>query len=138
MKFRTVQLGSPRKHGEGLRIGAVRYLPRGVRREDYARLDYFDVWLPTLAPSRDLLSQLKRGEVATERFLDRYRREMNATEPRQVIALLACLAERTSLSVGCYCESEERCHRSVLASLIRTVVAERSANGAPPRTRRTP
>lgn len=117
--LQSVRLGSPRSQGEGLRLGTVRYLPRGVKKEDYARLDLFDVWLPMLAPSRSLLQQTKNQRESPETFLRRYRAEMKRTEARQLIQLLAHLAARTPLSVGCFCEDESRCHRSVLFQLIR-------------------
>ena len=122
--FNAVQLGSPRDPDEGLRIGTVRYLPRGIRKQDYARRDYFDIWLPILAPSRDLLSQLKQGDLSPAKFFARYRSEMSQPEPRQVIQLLAELATRTPISIGCYCEDESTCHRSVLAELIRKAAAK--------------
>lgn len=119
MHLRAVRLGSTRVSGEGLRIGTVRYLPRGVRKGDLARRDYFDVWLPILAPSRELLRGLKDGSLAVSRFFARYRREMTETDARQTILLLAALARRTPIAIGCYCEDESRCHRSVLIELIR-------------------
>lgn len=120
----SVQLGTPRAHDEGLRIGTVRYLPRGVRKQDYAEQNFFDVWLPSLAPSRGLLSQLKNDELSLSRFFARYRSEMSKAEPRQVIQLLAEMAKRTPISVGCYCADESQCHRSVLAELIRDAGGE--------------
>lgn len=125
LQLRAVQLGTARDPGEGLRIGTVRYLPRGVRKQDYARQDYFDVWLPSLAPSRELLSQLKNEELSLSRFFARYRSEMSQTEPHQIILLLAELATRTPLSVGCYCEDESQCHRSVLVELIRKAALQK-------------
>lgn len=119
LHFRTVQLGSPRQRSEGLRIGAVRFLPRGVAKVNYARLDYFDVWLPSLAPSRELLKALRAGKLSPAEFFRRYRSEMSKTEPRQVIELLANLAARTPISVGCYCSDESQCHRKILGELIR-------------------
>lgn len=119
LHFQTVQLGTPRSKGEGVRIGAVRYLPRGVRKADYARRDFFDVWLPSLAPSRELLSEYKQSKMTPGTFFRRYRVEMEETEPRQTIALLASLARHTPLSVGCYCDDETLCHRSILGELIR-------------------
>jgi uncharacterized protein YeaO (DUF488 family) len=118
LHFRAFQLGSPRQPGEGLRLGAVRYLPRGVPKADYASRDFFDVWLPILAPSRELLAELRAGTLSTAAFFRRYRREMAATDTRQVISLIATLARTTPLSVGCYCEDEATCHRSVLRELI--------------------
>ena len=119
LRFRTVQIGSPRKPGEGLRIGAVRSLPRGVPKSEYRKRDLFDIWLPILAPSRTLLTAFRDGNVSPAKFFQRYRNEMTQTDPRQVIQLLATLARQTPLSVACYCDDESRCHRSVLGSLIR-------------------
>jgi uncharacterized protein YeaO (DUF488 family) len=123
LHFRTVRLGSPREPGEGLRFGTVRWLPRGVRKTDYARLDWFDAWLPVLAPSRDLLRSYRDGKLEIDEFFQHYRKEMAEPEPQQVIASLARLAQHTPLSVGCYCEDETRCHRSQLGALIRQAAA---------------
>lgn len=123
-RFRTVQLGTPRAPGEGLRIGTVRHLPRGVRKEDFARLDYFDLWLPILAPSRELLGSFQRGEIPLATLFRRYRREMQQTEAKQVISLLAALASQTPLSVGCYCPDESQCHRSILGEMIRVAAKQ--------------
>jgi uncharacterized protein YeaO (DUF488 family) len=122
-QFRTVQLGTPRQRNEGLRIGTVRRVPRGVRKEDYQKGDWFDVWLPILAPSQELLSSTK-GSMKS--LLRRYRSEMNETGPRQVLQLLAEMAQRTPMSIGCYCANEAWCHRSVLGELIRTAAGEKS------------
>lgn len=119
LNLRTVRLGSPRAPDEGLRIGTVRYLHRGVRKGDLAKRDYFDVWLPILAPSRELLREFKDGDRPISRFFARYRREMQETDARQTIELLAALARRTPIAIGCYCEDESACHRSVLFELIR-------------------
>lgn len=116
--LQVVQLGTGRLPDEGLRVGTVRYLPRGVRKIDYARRNYFDVWLPTLAPSRELLREHAEG-LPIANLLRRYRTEMKQTEPRQTIALLAAIAKVTPLSIGCYCDEESNCHRSVLGELIR-------------------
>lgn len=126
VRLKSYQVGSQRKRGEGLRIGVVRYLPRLVLKKDYAKKNYFDVWLPTLAPSRKLLADMKRRqqegaywEDLWPTFKRRYEREMlNNTESRQTILLLAKLAAQTPIAIGCYCPSEERCHRSLLLSLI--------------------
>ena len=118
LQFRTVRLGTPREESEGLRLGTVRYLPRGVPKLKYRSDNYFDVWLPNLAPSRELLRELKDG-LATNVFFRRYQREMRETEPRQLIQVLAALAKTTPISVGCYCDDESVCHRSVLGELIR-------------------
>lgn|SRR5262249_32640503 len=126
MKLSTYQAGSPRKRGEGLRIGTVRFLPRGVRKKDYAKLDFFDVWLPILAPSRKLLGWLRGQELTpkiSKQFFDRYKRELQSnTDARQVIQMLAELSKRTPLSIGCYCEDESQCHRHVLFKVIQEAV----------------
>jgi uncharacterized protein YeaO (DUF488 family) len=120
MALRIVRLGSPRARGEGLRIGTVRHPPRGVRKEDHARRDWYDVWFPDLAPSAALL---KRGHAAaTPRdwaaFARRFRSEMAAPDKVRILRLLAALSHGTNLSVGCYCEDEARCHRSVLREIL--------------------
>ena len=122
MQLRTVQLGTPRLKDEGLRIGTVRLLPRGVKKQDYARKDYFDVWLPILAPSRELLREFKNRELTPAAFFRRYKKEMSAPECRQTLQLLAAFAQRTPVSVGCYCQDESLCHRGVLVELIRAAV----------------
>jgi len=121
MSIRVVQLGSPRRRDEGLRIGTVRRPPRGVKKEDFARLDYFDVWLPELAPSAELVSEAMSGELTPKRwaaFAKRYRAELKAPAAERLLLLLAALSHRTDLAVGCYCEDESRCHRSVLRELL--------------------
>jgi uncharacterized protein YeaO (DUF488 family) len=123
--IQSYQIGSARKRGEGLRIGTVRYLPRGVKKEDYASKDYFDVWLPTVAPSRELMGWYKKGELSKERwqlFAKRYKTEMQKTDSRQVIKLLAEVSKKIPISIGCYCGDENRCHRSILLELIRNAV----------------
>jgi uncharacterized protein YeaO (DUF488 family) len=123
MTLSTFQIRSPRRREEGLRIGVVRYPPRGVRKADYARLGLFDVWLPTLVPSQALLRRYKGKEwVAGVRdsFFRKYRSELLAnTDAKQTILLLARLSRRTDISLGCTCEDERYCHRSVLYDLIR-------------------
>ncbi|HPQ68441.1 MAG TPA: DUF488 family protein [bacterium] len=122
LRLRTVQCGAPRKRGEGLRIGVVRLLPRGVYKKDYAKLDFFDVWLPILAPSRELMKWAKGQAEFTpqvwKKFEASYRREMDKTDARQVIQLLAELAKTTPIAIGCYCPDEAHCHRSILKELI--------------------
>ncbi|HEX3070454.1 MAG TPA: DUF488 family protein [Thermoanaerobaculia bacterium] len=124
MSLRTYQAGSPRKPDEGLRIGTVRFPPRGVRKEEYARLDFFDVWFPVVAPSRELLAWVKKHDMATNdaskrTFQQRYRRELESDPAaRQSVLLLAALAQQTSISIGCFCEDENNCHRSVLKTAI--------------------
>ena len=121
MPVRIVRLGSPRKPGEGLRIGTVRYPPRGVRKADLARRDFYDVWLPNLAPSPETLKRGLAAESDAEwkRFGRRYRAEMAKPEPRRVLDLLAALSHTSGFSVGCYCADESRCHRSLLRELLR-------------------
>jgi uncharacterized protein YeaO (DUF488 family) len=121
MAISVVRLGSPRYPEEGLRIGTVRGPPRGVRKADYASRDYFDVWLPELAPSAPLVSWALSEPFTPERWADfarRYRREMLKPAAQRVIALLAALSSQTNFSVGCYCEEERRCHRSLLKELL--------------------
>ena len=122
MPVRVVRLGTRREPGEGLRIGAVRRPPRGVRKADYARRDYFDVWLPELAPSAPLVSFALSEPFTAKRWAAyerRYLREMRQPVAQRLIALLAALSRRTDFSVGCYCEDESRCHRSLLKRLFR-------------------
>jgi uncharacterized protein YeaO (DUF488 family) len=121
MAIRVVQLGSPRARGEGLRVGTVRRPPRGVPRSEHASRDFYDVWLPDLAPSEGLVRQALRAsdERAWRRFARAYRVEMKRPQATRLLALLAALSRRTSLSVGCYCAEESRCHRSVLKELLR-------------------
>jgi len=117
-KLQVVQLGSPRLPGEGLRVGTVRRPPRGIVKEDYADLDYFDIWLPVLAPSQQLMSSFQNSPMTFDTFISRYRSEMKKTDARQVIQLVAEMAKRTPISIGCYCASESFCHRSILADLV--------------------
>ncbi len=121
MSIRVVRLGSARKPGEGLRIGTVRRPPRGVPKKDFARRDFYDVWLPDLAPSEALrkLGVAARDDAARWRsFARRYRAEMSRPEARRLLDLLAALSRTASFSVGGYCEDESRCHRSVLRELL--------------------
>lgn len=121
LKLNTYQIGSPRKRGQGIRIGTVRYLPRGVFKKDYVRHDYFDVWFPVLAPSRKLMTWAKQQDLSGvwQKFAEKYVREMMMqTESRQSLFLIAKLAEKTPVSIGCYCADETCCHRSLLFGLI--------------------
>jgi uncharacterized protein YeaO (DUF488 family) len=120
MAIRIVRLGSPRARGEGLRVGTVRRPPRGVPKEEYASRDLYDVWLPNVAPSEPLVKEALRAkdERSWKGFVRRYRAEMKRPEARRVLDLLAALSHTTDLSVGCYCEDESRCHRSVLRALL--------------------
>lgn len=125
MAIRVVRLGSPRAPGEGVRIGTVRRPPRGVPKSDFAKRDFYDVWLPNLAPSEELLKrgQSAQDERAWRSFATRYRAEMNRPEPSRVLDVLAALSHGADFAVGCYCENEARCHRSILRQLL----AERGA-----------
>ena len=121
MAIRVVRLGTPRAKGEGLRLGTVRRPPRGVKKADFARLNYYDQWLPDLSPSAELVSWILGEPITPARwttFTRRYRREMNEPVQRRLIALLAALSHQTDFSVGCYCEDESHCHRSVLRDLL--------------------
>ncbi len=121
MAVRIVRLGSPRARGEGLRIGTVRRLPRGVRKQDYASLDYFDVWLPELSPSADLVDWVRAAPFTPARlrtFERRYRSEMRRPGPQRLIGLLAALSQQTNFAVGCYCADETHCHRTILREIL--------------------
>jgi len=121
MAIRVIRLGTKRSAGEGLRIGTVRRPPRGVKKEDLARLDWYDLWLPELAPSAELVGEAMAGELTAarwERFEKRYRSEMKSPPAERLLLLLAALSHRTELAVGCYCEDEARCHRSILRELL--------------------
>jgi uncharacterized protein YeaO (DUF488 family) len=121
MSIRIVRLGTPRVEGEGLRLGTVRRPPRGVRKEDYARRDYFDVWFPDVAPSAELVSWALSEPWTDQRwarYVRSYRSEMKEVKSRRLLTLLAALSHQTDFSVGCYCENEARCHRSVLRDLL--------------------
>jgi uncharacterized protein YeaO (DUF488 family) len=127
MSIRVVRLGTPRVKDEGLRLGTVRRPPRGVKKEEYARRDYFDVWVPDLAPNAELVSWLLSEPVTDARwnkFVRSYRAEMKDPKSDRLLALLAALSRQTDFSVGCYCENEERCHRSILRELLREHGAE--------------
>lgn len=131
MPVRIVRLGTPRAPHEGVRIGTVRRPPRGVRKEDYAERDFFDAWLPELAPGAALIAWAMSEPLTSERWSDfgrKYRREMNEPTTRHLIALLAELSKNTNFSVGCYCEDETRCHRLLLKDLL----VESGAQIAPP------
>jgi uncharacterized protein YeaO (DUF488 family) len=120
MAVSVVRLGTPRARGEGLRLGTVRRPPRGVPKAEHASRDFYDVWLPDLAPSDRLVKQglQARDERAWRSFVKRYRGEMKRPEAARLLALLAALSQRTDFSVGCYCADEARCHRSVLRALL--------------------
>ena len=122
MPIRVVQLGSPRKRGEGLRIGTVRRPPRGVLKKNYAKLEFFDVWLPELAPSTDIMDRFRSGpftELRWKQFVRRYRSEMSTPEKSRMLDVFAALSHQTNFSVGCYCQDEKVCHRSILKKLLK-------------------
>jgi len=123
--IRIVRLGEPRALGEGVRFGTVRRPPRGVPKEQFAARDFYDVWLPVLAPSAELMAagRAARTEAEWARFVRGYEREMGASGPAGVLDLLAAVSAEVDLAVGCYCEEEIRCHRGVLRRLL----AERGA-----------
>lgn len=120
MSVRIVRLGTPRVPGEGTRIGTVRRPPRGVQKAKFSSQDWYDIWFPNLAPS---LATMKLGlRVATSAqwsaFARKYRAEMKTPAAQHDLELLAVLSHATDFSVGCYCENEERCHRSILKELL--------------------
>ena len=121
MTIRIVRLGTPRLKDEGLRIGTVRRPPRGVRKSDYAARNWYDVWLPNLAPAAETVKLARTGGTPRQwsAFVRRYRAEMAAAENRRLLDVLAALSHQTHFSVGCYCEDETRCHRSILRELLR-------------------
>ena len=126
MAVRIVRLGSPRAKDEGTRIGTVRRPPRGVPKSQFAVRDFYDVWFPNLAPS---VETMKLGQQAvTEKdwvtFAKRYRAEMAAPEASRTLDVLAALSKHADFSVGCYCEDESRCHRSILRELLRERAAK--------------
>ena len=118
MAIRIVRLGSKREKGEGLRIGTVRRPPRGVPKADFAKRDFYDTWLPQLSPSAELVAKALGAKTEREwsSFVKAYRREMGEPDAARVLDLLAAMSKDSSFSVGCYCEDEARCHRSVLRS----------------------
>jgi uncharacterized protein YeaO (DUF488 family) len=126
LKLSNYSYGEKRRRGEGLRLGCARFLPRGKRKQDYAAADLMDVWLPTVAPSRKLLSWALKKDLADTKvwkaFVSRYRTEMKATDARQTIRVLAQIAERTPIAFGCYCHGPQ-CHRFELERLIRQAAA---------------
>jgi len=119
--IRIVRLGMPRARNEGLRIGTVRRPPRGVRKEDVAAKDIYDVWFPNLAPSESLLKSVKPplDDISWKRFSRQFAAEMKQPGPRRDLDLLAALSHGTDFAIGCYCEDEARCHRSILRRLLR-------------------
>ena len=125
MTVRVVRLGTERTDDEGLRIGTVRRPPRGVPKSEFASQDWYDVWFPNLAPSVETMKLGQQAETPAQwaAFGRKYRAEMAVPEAAHAIELLAALSRQTSFSVGCYCEDEAHCHRSIL----RTLLAEKAA-----------
>ena len=125
MPISVVRLGSPRQPHEGLRLGTVRRPPRGVPKSEFARRDFYDLWLPNLSPSAELvaMAQAARDERSWNSFKRKFRAEMSHPDAARLLDLLAALSHQTNFAVGCYCEDESRCHRSVLRELL----AERGA-----------
>jgi uncharacterized protein YeaO (DUF488 family) len=121
MVVRVVKLGSPRVANEGLRIGTVRRPPRGVPKAEFATRDWYDVWLPNLAPSDETLRLAHRAKTPAQwqLFFREYRAEMARPENVHLLETLALLSQQTDFSVGCYCEDEAHCHRSALHELLR-------------------
>ena len=120
MSVRVVRLGTQRIPGEGTRIGTVRRPPRGVPKTQFAAQNWYDVWFPNLAPS---VENMKLGQEAASSaqwsaFARKYKAEMAAPEATHTLKLLAALSHTTDFSVGCYCEHEHRCHRSILKQLL--------------------
>ncbi|MBI2724637.1 MAG: DUF488 family protein [Polaromonas sp.] len=126
MGIRIVRLGTPRGQGEGLRIGTVRRPPRGVPKTEFASGDWYDVWYPNLAPSAELMQQGQAADTDKDwvAFSKKYKAEMNQPEPSRTLDLLAALSKQASFAVGCYCENENRCHRSLLRDLLKERGAE--------------
>jgi uncharacterized protein YeaO (DUF488 family) len=133
MSLRVVRLGTPRAPDEGMRIGTVRRPPRGVPKDQFASRGFYDVWLPELAPSQELVAQAQRAETDREwqSFERAYRREMSRPETRHLVELLAALSRRTNVSVGCYCGDESHCHRRVLRALLVDAGASLAADPRP-------
>jgi uncharacterized protein YeaO (DUF488 family) len=120
MAIRIVRLGTPRAKGEGTRIGTVRRPPRGVPKSAFASQDWYDVWFPNLAPSLATMKQGQRAETPAQwaAFAKKYRAEMAKPDASRALDVLAALSQHAYFSVGCYCEDESRCHRSVLRALL--------------------
>ena len=132
MTIRIVRLGTPRVPNEGPRLGTVRRPPRGVRKEDFAARDYFDVWLPELAPSQDVVSWALAEpwtDVRWRQYARQYQRQMGEPGARHLIETLAALSPHANFSVGCYCQDAARCHRSLLRELLARAGAALAENG---------
>jgi uncharacterized protein YeaO (DUF488 family) len=122
MAISVVRLGSAREENEGIRIGTVRRPPRGVAKADFAKLNYYDVWLPQLAPSAELVSWIKNSQGSTadwKRFEKKFIHELSAADTQRLIDVLVAFSKRSDFSIGCYCEDEEKCHRSTLKKVFK-------------------
>ncbi len=122
MAILVVQLGSPRKQNEGIRIGTVRRPPRGVRKEDYSKSDYYDLWLPQLSPSSDLLKKVKSMPLTAsgwEAFERQFVHELSTPDNIRLLDLLAAFSHLADFSIGCYCQDESRCPRSILKKVLK-------------------
>ena len=132
MPIRVVRLGTPRAPKEGIRFGTVRRPPRGVKKTDFARLDWYDVWLPDLAPSAQLVSWALADPWTDERwkrYTREYVREMKEPGPQRMLSVLAALSRDANFSVGCYCADESRCHRALLRGLLADAGAVMETSG---------
>jgi uncharacterized protein YeaO (DUF488 family) len=120
MAIRIVRLGTPRAANEGLRLGTVRRPPRGVPKSEFAKRDFYDTWLPDLAPSAPLMAEGQAAQTDKEwsAFKRKFHAQMKEPEASRLLDLLAALSRQTSFSLGCYCEDENHCHRSVLRELL--------------------
>jgi uncharacterized protein YeaO (DUF488 family) len=120
MSVRVVRLGTPRLNREGTRIGTVRRPPRGVPKTRFSKQNWYDVWFPNLAPSVETMKLGQKAATPAQwaQFKKKYRAEMAAPDAKHALELLAALSHTTDFSVGCYCEHEERCHRSILKELL--------------------
>ena len=120
MSVRVVRLGTPRLPGEGPRIGTVRLPPRGVPKAQFAKQNWYDVWFPNLAPSLPTMKRALAAKTPAEwaACAKKYKAEMAAPAAKHDLELLAVLSHTASFSVGCYCEDESRCHRSLLRQLL--------------------
>ncbi len=131
MTVRVVRLGTDRTPAEGTRIGTVRRPPRGVPKSEFARQNWYDVWYPNLAPSVETMKLGQAAETPAQwtAFKKKYRSEMSRPDASHAIELLATLSHHANFSVGCYCEEEERCHRSVLRELLQEKGAKFQGSG---------
>jgi len=123
----TYRYGSEREEGEGLRIGVARQVPRGVKKEDWQRRGYFDIRAPALAPSMELVGDYRHDRIGFKEFARRYRAEMKSEASRELIDFLAAMVLYQPVSLGCFCENESRCHRSLLREIVTKEAEEKAA-----------